>query len=281
MGLVKWQVGFGHRHPGSPGHRAFHEALGDRLKATGLEVRVQTFDLFFRGAPCACANYVVSVPARGAARASHGPLLLGSHFDSRAVADREHDGDARSRPILGANDGGSGTAVLVHLLEHLPVGGPDRDLLFAFFDAEDVGGLDGYEFSEGARRLAADPLLRRPSEVLVLDMVGGRDLVLDIDANALSHPASLALTRRIFSLAHSLGMAAFAAHKPQKAKYIISDHYPFLERGLPACVLIDIDYPEWHTHADLPEAMSGGSLAMMQDLLIAYAFPGGSAAPPG
>jgi len=41
---------------------------------------------------------------------------------------------------------------------------------------------------------------------------------------------------------------------------------------LPTCVLIDIDYPEWHTQRDLPEAMSGESLAMMEDLLIAFAF---------
>lgn len=272
MDLVRWQVGFGHRHPGSPGHAAFHRALRDRLQAAGPRVHVQPFGLRFQGAVCACANYVVHLPA--GARPSRGPLLVGTHFDSRPIADREAEPEARARPILGANDGGSGTAVLLHLLEHLPEGKPARDLLLAFFDAEDVGDIDGYQFSQGARRLAASPVPFAPEEVLVLDMIGGRDLVLDVDAHILHHAPSRGLTRRIFGLADSLGMRPFAAPKPHKLKYIVCDHTPFLQRGLPTCVLIDIDYPEWHTHADLPEAMSGLSLAMIEDLVVACAFAG-------
>jgi Zn-dependent M28 family amino/carboxypeptidase len=212
---------------------------------------------------------------RQAAGAARGPLLVGTHFDSRVIGDRERDPAVRSRPIPGANDGGSGTAVLLHLLEHLPKAGPTRDLLVTFFDAEDVGNIEGYEFSEGARRLAAAPVPFEPAEVLVIDMIGGRDLVLDIDANIRHHEPSRRLTREIFGLAASLGMGPFSAPKARKHKYIISDHYPFYERGLPACVLIDIDYPEWHTQGDLPEAMSGESLAMIEDLLLAFAFDPG------
>ncbi len=274
MDLVRWQVGFGHRHPGAPGHAAFHRALRDRLEAAGRRVYVQPFDLRFQGAVCPCANYVVHLPAgpRTGGRPLAGPLLVGTHFDSRLIADREDDPQARARPILGANDGGSGTAVLLHLLEHAPEGGPERDLLLCFFDAEDVGNIDGYEFSEGARRLAASPVPFAPAEVLVLDMIGGRDLVLDVDAHIRHHAPSRRFTQRVFGLADSLGMRPFAAPKPDKLKYIIADHAPFLERGLPTCLLIDIDYPEWHTHADLPEAMSGESLAMIEDLLLALAF---------
>lgn len=271
MDLVRWQVGFGHRHPGSPGHAAFHRALAGRLEATGLRLHVQRFDLAFQGASCACANYVVHLPA-AAGRPPRGPLLVGTHFDSRLIADREADPESRARPILGANDGGSGTAVLLHLLEHVPAGQPARDLLLAFFDAEDVGNVEGYEFSEGARRFAAAPVPFAPDEVLILDMIGGRDLVLDVDAHIRHHAPSRRLTQRIFGLAESLGMKPFAAPKPNKLKYIVCDHTPFLERGLPTCVLIDIDYPQWHTHADLPEAMSGASLSMIEDLLIACAF---------
>ncbi len=271
MDLVQWQVGFGHRHPGAPGHASFHRALRDRLRATGLDVHAQHFRLSFNGKTCSCANYVVHIPA--AAPAGRGPLLVGTHFDSRLIADREADPQARSRPILGANDGGSGTAVLLHLLENLPAGGPVRDLLLAFFDAEDVGGIEGYEFSVGAKRLAADPVPFAPEEVLVLDMIGGRDLVLDVDAHIRRHQPSRRLTTEVFGLAERLGMTPFAAPKPRKSKYIISDHYPFLKRGLATCILIDIDYPQWHTQADLPQAMSGESLAMIEDLLLAYAFP--------
>jgi glutaminyl-peptide cyclotransferase len=270
MGLVEWQVGFGHRHPGAGGHAAFHSALRDRLRATGFAVHEQPFSLRFNGKSCPCVNYVVHLPAR--APAARGPLLVGTHFDSRLIADREEDPDARRRPILGANDGGSGTAVLLHLLERSSAAGPTRDLLVAFFDAEDVGGIEGYEFSVGAERLAASPLPFAPEEVLVLDMIGGRGLVLDVDAHIRHHRPSSRLTTEIFGLAERLGMEPFAAPKPRKSKYIISDHTPFFRRGLPTCILIDIDYPEWHTHADLPQAMSGEALAMMEDLLLACAF---------
>lgn len=270
MDLVRWQVGFGHRHPGSPGHTAFHGALSERLRATGLRVHVQGFRLPFQSEACACANYVVHLPAP--APSGRGPLLVGTHFDSRVIADREEDAAARSRPILGANDGGSGTAVFLHLLEHLPEEVPARDLLFTFFDAEDVGNIEGCPFSVGAERLAAEPVPFAPEEVLVLDMIGGRNLVLDVDAHIRHHEPSRRLTGEVFGLAAALGMRPFAAPKPQKMKYIVCDHSPFLARGLPTCLLIDLDYPQWHTQADLPEAMSAEGLAMMEDLLLAFAF---------
>jgi hypothetical protein len=101
----------------------------------------------------------------------------------------------------------------------------------------------------------------------VLDMVGGRDLVLDIDAHALHHAPSRELTAGLFRTGSSLGLAPFARDKPGRVKYVISDQWPFLRRGVPACLLIDLDYPQWHTQADLPDAMSGDSMAAIEAAL--------------
>jgi glutaminyl-peptide cyclotransferase len=150
-----------------------------------------------------------------------------------------------------------------------------------FFDAEDVGGLDGNPFAAGAawfvghyprEQLGAAP----PSEVIVLDMVGGRDMVLDVDAHLLHHPPSLELTARVFQAGGRGGYPPFLRFREKRPRAIISDHFPFLSRGIASCLLIDLDYPEWHTGADLPEAMSEDSLEAIAATLRRLLSP-----PPG
>ena len=138
----------------------------------------------------------------------------------------------------------------------------------AFLDAEDLGNIDGKEFALGAEWLAANPLPGlRPSEAVVLDMVGGRDMILDIDAHILGSRPSRRLTSEIFRLGMDRGWPPFVRDKKDRLKYIISDHTPFVRRGIPACILIDIDYPQWHTQADRPDAMSAESLGTIEAAL--------------
>jgi glutaminyl-peptide cyclotransferase len=270
LALVRWQVCLGTRVPGSAAHDRLADALGERLAGAGAEVHVQPFTARFLGTTAACRN-VVGVFRCGRSGA---PLaLLGTHYDTRPIADRESDPALRDTPIPGANDAGSGTAVFLHLLPWLRAACDDgvleRDVAVAFVDAEDLGDIDGNPFSLGAEHLAAEPPvgIGRPAEVVVLDMVGGRDMVLDIDAHVFRHPRSRRLTADLFTLGASLDLPPFTREKPQRLKYIVSDHWPFLRRGVPSCLLIDLDYPEWHTRADLPEAMSGASLAAIEAVL--------------
>jgi hypothetical protein len=103
--------------------------------------------------------------------------------------------------------------------------------------------------------------------VLVLDMVGGRDLELDVDGQALEHAPSLELTQRVFASGRQLDGAVF---RGAKLKRVICDHYPFLRLGIASCLLIDLDYPEWHTHSDLPAAMSERSLATIAEAVLRF-----------
>jgi hypothetical protein len=276
--LVRWQLGFGARCPGTPAHELFREALFHRIKSLTSQTFRQDFTVPLNGRAAACCNIVAllasdSTETRGVNRpglARPGPLLLGTHFDTRPIADRDRDPSKRKTPILGANDGGSGTAVLLHLLERIGSDRFSRDILFAFFDAEDVGDLDGNQFAMGSRFFAAHPLPVAPEEVIVLDMVGGRNMIMNIDAHIHYHGASLQLTGRVLNLARSLNLMPFIKGKRDKTRYIVCDHIPFLLSGIPSCVLIDIDYPEWHTHRDLLQAMSPESLVMVEDLMMRY-----------
>jgi Zn-dependent M28 family amino/carboxypeptidase len=239
------------------------------------EVREQRFTVRLRGSPVTCRNLVGVVRAGGdsAHRASaNGALLLGTHYDTRPIADRDADPAKRGLPIPGANDGGSGTAVLLHMLERMRNARPDRDVMFVFFDAEDLGDIEGHPFSLGAEFFVSHAIPGLPvvEEALILDMVGGDGMILDIDAHILHHEPSRALTQGFFSLGAGMKAAPFMCDKPQKLKYIVCDQWAFLKRGIPTCLLIDIDYPPWHTHGDVPEAMSEESLRIIEEVLWSF-----------
>jgi glutaminyl-peptide cyclotransferase len=264
--LVDDQVSRGPRVPGTEAHDALARTLEEQLRAHRADVEVQEFHVEFRGEVLSCRNVVGIFRADGPALAP--PLLLGTHYDTRIRADRDADAVRREMPIPGANDGGSGTAVLLHLLPRLSGAALARDVALAFFDAEDLGNIDGKDFALGAEWLAGHPVKGFfPAEVVVLDMVGGRDMILDIDAHILDHPGSRRLTTEIFRIGMARGWGPFVRDKKDRLKYIVSDHTPFARRGTPTCILIDIDYPEWHTQADLPGAMSAESLGIIEEAL--------------
>jgi glutaminyl-peptide cyclotransferase len=197
------------------------------------------------------------------ARAGQGPLvLLGAHYDTRPVADQDPDEARREQPILGANDGGSGVAVLLELANSLNLDQVPLEVWLVFFDAEDRGRLDGWPFSVGAREMAQS-LLVKPAAVVVVDMVGDADQNIFYEQN--SDPA---LREEIWAVAGSLGYGEFFIPSPKYT--IIDDHLPFLEQGIPAVDIIDFDYPSWHTVADTSDKVSAGSLARVGRTLEAW-----------
>jgi glutaminyl-peptide cyclotransferase len=272
--LVEEQVAMGPRVPGTEPHDRLSRLLEKRLRGHCAEVSVQEFPVHFRGDLLQCRNVVGVFRAAKAAPGPQPALLLGTHYDTRVWADREEDPAKRETPIPGANDGGSGTAVLLHMLPWLARGSLGRDVAVAFFDAEDLGNIDGKEFSLGAAWCAGHPPQGfTPAEMIALDMVGGRDMILDIDAHIMRQPGSLRLTRDVFRVGLSHGWEPFTRDKPERLKFLISDHYPFARRGISSCILIDIDYPQWHTLQDTPAAMSEVSLGVIEEVLSLFLSP--------
>ena len=275
LSLVRLQTALGPRVPGSPAHDALGAVISGRLDASADEVHEQRFGVRLRGRSVECVN-LIGVLRAGGAHAAHaadrGALLLGTHYDTRPIADRDPDPEKRGSPIPGANDGGSGTAILLHLLGRLRGMRPDRDVLIVFFDAEDLGDIENHPFSIGAELFASHAVPGQPGvgEAVILDMVGGEGMVLDIDAHVLHHEPSRALTQTVFSIGEEMGAQPFLADKPRKLKYIICDQWAFLKRGIPSCLLIDIDYPPWHTHGDVPEAMSESSLRIIEEVVWSF-----------
>ncbi len=258
------QCALGPRVPGSAAHRAGADYLVRVLAGAGGRVTRQTFRHTAPGLPAPVE--LTNILARfGPQR--EGGVLLGSHWDSRPWADQDPDPAAHDRPVLGANDGASSTAVLLALAESLADRPPEIPIVLAFFDGEDLGRPDHpEEYLAGSRYYSAHMPSPFPEAAYVLDMVGSASMVLAIEESSRQmFPETAALLDR---LAAEVGTTAYA---PGLGPVVLDDHVPLIEAGLPTILLVDFRDPVWHTLQDVPANCSSGSLeqtARLVDRLV-------------
>jgi len=240
MRFAEGQASFGARVPGTSAHTQAADLIQSELERSGWKVENQEF--VYRGVGL---RNLLGTLAR-----NNGPeVLLGAHYDSRRVADQE-SGSAQG-PVPGANDGASGVAVLLELARVLPSNPVGCQVQLAFFDGEDDGGLDGWQWIVGSTYFA-DHLTTTPEAVVIVDMVGDEDLELFMEGN--SDPG---LREGIWETGSSLGHPAFV---PIVKYTMVDDHIPFVRKGIPSVDIIDFDYPYWHTTHDTLDKLSPASL---------------------
>lgn len=250
LALVERQVAFGPRVPGTASSAQTAEWIEASLADQGWGTN--TVSTIYQGVELRNV-----IGRRGSS--SSGPILVGTHYDTRPHADR--DPLDPTAPVPGANDGASGVAVLLELARVLPADIGDLEVWLAFFDGEDSGNLEGWEWSAGATAYAAD-LAVRPQAVVIVDMVGDADLRIPREKSS-----DVALADEIWAVARDLGANAFV-DEPGIA--ILDDHRPFLALGVPAVLIIDLDYEYWHTTGDTLDKVSSGSLEQVGSVLEAW-----------
>jgi len=245
------------RHAGSPGARQAAEFILARLQAAGLEAVIDEFSENTPVGGMLFRNVIAVCPGR---MSGGGPaekwIILGAHYDTKAgIAD----------DFQGANDSGSGVGVLLELARNIKTGpGLPVNLLFAFFDGEEC--VERYSRNDGlhgSRRLAEqfqrDKRALKTRAVIILDMVGDRDLNIAIPGNC-----ALSLVSAVFKAAALEGVR----HKFMLCTtHMLDDHAPFLAAGMPAVDLIDFEYGSkpgrndyWHTSADTLDKLSVESI---------------------
>ncbi len=272
MTWLRAQCDLGPRPPGSAALETLRGLIEARADSLGLAVARLPFsapDPRGRGT-LAGANLVVSAGPAGGRR-----LWLAAHYDTRPVADRDPDPARRQQPILGANDGASGTAVLLHLMDLLARQKPPRGVDLIFLDLEDSGPAgDAAGFCLGSRHLAAtwgdfaNPLATgEPAALILLDMVGGKGMV--VRQEGYSRQFAPGLVDAVWQRAATLGLRQFPA---EIGGAIYDDHVPFLEVGIPAIDLIGMPYQHWHTVADTPDACDPASLAAVGKLIASICY---------
>lgn len=247
---VKTQVAFGPRIPGTPAHAKTVEWIKQQLESAGWSVEIQQTELM--GHP------IQNIRAyRGEAAPQ---IILGAHYDTRIYASRDPDPARQTQPVPGADDGASGVAVLLELARTLPSDGPPVWLVF--FDAEDNGEIPGWDWLLGSKAFVAGMKVK-PKAMVLLDMVGQENL--SIPMESYSDPA---LRAEIWDTAAKLGYGSIFV--PRTKYSIEDDHLPFINAGIPAVDIIDIDYPYWHTTSDLPEHVSARSLQIVGEVVSAW-----------
>ena len=133
--FVAAQVAFGPRVPNTAAHKACGDYLESKLRACGADVVTQNVTLTaYNGDKLQARNIVAQFQPQNKKR-----VMLCAHWDSRPWADSDPDKSNHYKPILGANDGGSGVGVLLEIARHLSLAPPAVGIDIILFDAEDYG----------------------------------------------------------------------------------------------------------------------------------------------
>jgi Zn-dependent M28 family amino/carboxypeptidase len=245
------QVHFGPRTPQSLAHQQVQEYIVRKLDEFGWQVKQQnvTYD----------GHEIHNIIA---SRGDTGPItLIGAHYDSRLYASEESCITLENQPVPGANDGASGVAVLLELARTLPSDIPGQ-IWLVFFDAEDQGRIEGWDWILGSRAFVQN-MTEKPSRVVILDMIG--DANLNIYQEKGSDPI---LTQQIWDTAAALGYSQNFINESRFS--ILDDHLPFVDAGIPAIDIIDFDYQWWHTTSDTVDKVSPESLEIIGKTITSW-----------
>ncbi len=180
-------------------------------------------------------------------------IILAAHYDTKDIPG-----------FVGANDGASGTAVVLEAARVLrrmkrPANAPE--LRFVLFDGEEA--TDDERFYETGLR-GSKAYARRARDVralILLDFVGERGIRIPREAS--SDPA---LWRRLRAAARRVG--ALSAFPDETQGTILDDHTPFVRRGIPAIDLIDFDFDCWHETCDDLDVVSARSLDLVGETVV-------------
>ena len=265
------QCDFGPRNPGSEGYYACLDFIINELDQSADDIILQDFR--YQEQRYRKRYDLQNIIARFNPDASF-QTIISAHWDTRPWADMEDNRRDRNQPIIGANDGASGVAVLLELAKIMGETPPPIGVNLVFFDGEDLGVPGENEtYCQGSRYFAKNLPIPRPDEAINLDMVGDKQLHIPVEKYSLEYNPNL--VRYLWGRADDMGLDAFDI-TPQYAIY--DDHVPLHEiAGIPAIDLIDFKYPNpyanfWHTMNDVPENCSAESLEQVGKLMVDYIY---------
>ncbi len=266
---LETQCSFGPRNPGSDGYIDCMNFIMETMSELADTVFTQPFT--YTEQRDFQTYDLTNIIAQYRGPSTH-HLLIGAHWDTRPWADWDRITSDRDKPIIGANDGASGVAVLMELGRIFHEEKPPVNVTLVFFDGEDLGIAGVNEsYAKGSQFFARNLPISPPDEAIIVDMVGDAQLSVPIERN--SYQIAPELVKELWQLADKLGLQAFESRIDRA---IYDDHIPLWEiAGIPAVDIIDFDYPNkqsnyWHTHDDIPDYCSPESLDQVGTLLVHY-----------
>lgn len=240
--FVKAQVDFGPRIPGTKAHADCARWMEEKLRSYIPDVMVQkgvatTFDRKKFEIKNIIASYKPELRNR---------ILLCAHWDTRPFADRD-EGNNLNKPFDGANDGGSGTGVLIEIARQLSIAQPEIGVDIILFDLEDYGQPENSTFPAmqdswclGSQHWARNP--HKPGYFakygILLDMVGAKDAVFPREGASVYYASSV--VDKVWSTASKLGYGSWFINA--KSNPITDDHvYVNQIANIPCIVIVHYD----------------------------------------
>ncbi len=247
--FIDKQVKIGPRYPGSEGIEKTRHLIASELPLNNWSIVFQNFTVkWMNDENITCVNIICEPRERNNSRQA---FLLLAHYDTRLWADADPDIQKRKNYVPGANDGASGVAVVLELgkifLDYYKL----TDFQLIFFDAEDQGNINGWDWLIGSRYYAQSQKFRNEnlSFGILFDMVGAKNAT--FRREKYSDQYASGLVTWIWDEAHDLNFQNYFINS--SGRRIIDDHVPLLEQGFPVIDIIDdfgIRYTPWHTTFD-------------------------------
>ncbi len=273
--FIQAQVDFGPRVPGTPEHKACGDYLVRKF-STWTDTVVEQYSTVtrFDGQSLPMRNIIASINPSKSNR-----IALFAHWDTRFTSDKEPSGDRK--PIDGANDGGSGVAVLMEMARVLSKNKPDLGIDFILFDVEDQGkpaDLDlqetGTSWCLGSQYWSKN--LHQKNYYakfgVLLDMVGGENAV--FTQEGVSRTRAPQVLKKVWQTGHKLGYGSFFSY--EATPEILDDHvFVNYFAHIPTIDIIAYDhgteskfYQHWHTLKDDMEGISKAPLKAVGQTLL-------------
>lgn len=254
-------MSFGERPSGSEAIAHLRDWISLALKPLGGQLSLDSFTGQTPTGPVPMANIILKFPGT-----SGKAVVVTGHYDTKRIP-MVH--------FVGANDAGSSTGFLIEFARVASTMQHPDDIYIVFFDGEEaVVNWTDTDSCYGSRHLASkwasDGTLSRIKALINIDMVGDKDLDISDDDNS-----SQSLRSTVWQIAENFGDAKYFRHDPGA---IDDDHKPFVNSGVNAIDIIDLDYGPrssqapngayWHTALDTMDKLSAHSLQVVGDVVV-------------
>ncbi len=262
MARVEEQLAFGPRVPGTPGHAAMAAWLDSLSRASADTVVVQRWThVSAAGDSLPMVNVIARFNPAATER-----ILYVAHWDTRPRADAFGSPDSLT-PIPGANDGGSGVAILLGVMDALRAQPPTIGVDLLFVDGEDYGSFaEMQDVLIGSEHYARNILPPgKPDFAVVWDMVGAANLRLPKEPqSAVAAPDVIDL---VWGVAERMGYGHIFVQEAGQS--VTDDHIPLIRAGIRAIDVIGWPYDHWHTMRDTIDKLSVESLTAVGNVAVA------------
>lgn len=267
--FVKAQCDFGARTPNSEAIERCGDYIVRKFRGYGLDVTEQrTVVKGWDGKDLRCRNIIAAYKPELADR-----IIIAGHYDARPWADHDPDSTLHRTPVMAANDGASGIAVIMEIARQIDRLNLAVGIDFICFDAEDYGAPywapqeaqdNADNWCLGSQYWSRNP--HRPNYTarygVLLDMVGGRGSKFHYEGFSLQFAQDVVV--RAWEAARYAEAADFFPQ--ENGGYVTDDHVPMNTIALIPTINI-IPYNKganftshWHTTHDTPENIDPATL---------------------